>query len=208
MKKCCIIAGGDLHASDRIADYDLLICADAGFRHAKRLGLHPDVLIGDFDSFTEPLPADCEIIRFPEKKDETDTMLAVYCGRDRGYTEFEIYGALGGGRLEHTIANIQMLHHMALQGLHGSLISGPTHVTVQLPGICTYPAKEGYFSLFSLTDECTGITMKGTEYPLSDAVLKNTFPLGVSNRIVDDCAEVTLKNGVLLVIQGKDAPIL
>lgn len=211
MKTCCIIAGGDIHEETVIAGGDLLICADGGYRHARRLGMHPDIMIGDFDSFTEPLPEDCEVLRYPSEKDETDTMLAVYCGRDRGYRNFLIYGALGGGRLEHTIANIQMLHHMALQGLHGTLLDGDTLVTVQMPGTCRYPKHplgDMYFSLFSLTDECNGLTVSGTKYPLEDATLKNSFPLGVSNRIIDEAAEVTLKNGVLLLIQGKDAPIL
>ncbi len=208
MKTCCIIAGGELHGDIVIPEDALLICADSGYRHAKRLGLHPDILLGDFDSFTDPLPEDCEILRFPVEKDETDTMLAVYCGRDRGCWDFRIYGALGGGRLEHTIANIQMLHHMALAGLQGSLLDGDTLVTVQLPGTCRYPDRGGYFSLFSLTDACGGLTVSGTKYPLENAILKNSFPLGVSNQILAQEAVVTLGSGVLLVIQGKDAPIL
>ncbi len=203
---CCILAGGDLHGTITIPEDALLICADAGYAHAKRLGLCPDVVLGDFDSLDEPLPEDCEVLTYPSEKDETDTMLAVYCGRDRGCTEFRIYGALGGSRLEHTVANLQMLHHMALQGLHGVLLDGETMVTVQTAGTCRYPRSDGYFSLFSLTDRCTGLTVKGTKYPLEDALLENQFPLGVSNQIVEDAAEVTLESGVLLVIFGNDAP--
>lgn len=208
MRQCCIIASGDLHGEIAVPEDALLICADGGYRHAKRLGLRPAVLLGDFDSFTEQLPDDCEILRFPSEKDETDTMLAVYCGRDRGCSEFVIYGALGGGRLEHTIANIQMLHHMALQGLHGILADGDTQVTVQTAGTCRYPRNEGYFSLFSLTDVCRGLTVTGTKYTMENGTLRNTFPLGVSNQILEEEAVVSLAEGMLLVICGRDAPIL
>ncbi len=206
MRDCVILAGGDLRGTVRIPAGALLLCADCGYRHAQRLGLVPDILMGDFDSFTEQLPENCEILRHPAEKDETDTMLAVYCGRDRGCTRFHIYGAFGGARLDHSIANLQMLHHMALQGLHGILYDGETQVTVQLAGTLRYPQKHGYLSLFSLTDVCTGLTVKGVKYPLQDAQLTNAFPLGVSNEILEDAAEITLQSGALLVMQTVLSP--
>ncbi len=206
MRTCVIIAGGDLRGDVHVPEGALLICADCGYRHAQRLGLVPDVLMGDFDSFTEQLPDTCTILRHPAEKDETDTMLAVYHGRDRGCTEFHIYGAFGGARLDHSIANLQMLHHMAAQGLHGILYDGGTRVTVQTAGTVRYPKTDGYLSLFSLTDVCTGLTVRGVKYPLESAELSNRFPLGVSNEILADEAEITLQSGVLLIVQTELSP--
>lgn len=207
MRTCVILAGGDLEGKVQIPEGALLICADCGYRHAQRLGFKPDVLMGDFDSYTEPLPEHCEILRHPAEKDETDTILAVYYGRDRGCTEFHIYGAWGGRRPDHSIANLQLLHHMALQGLCGVLHDGDTTMTVQLPGTRTYRKTNGYFSLFALSDSCTGLCISGVKYPLENATLQNSYPLGVSNEILADSAAVTLESGVLLIIQTNESPI-
>ena len=75
MKHCVIIAGGDLRGNIVIPENALVICADCGYRHAKRLGLVPDVLMGDFDSFTDRLPDACTILRHPEILDEVPTEL-------------------------------------------------------------------------------------------------------------------------------------
>lgn len=201
-----IIAGGDLRGTMDIPENALVICADCGYRHAKAQGIVPDVLMGDFDSYTDEFPENCEIIRHPAEKDETDTMLAVYCGRDRGCTEFHIYGAFGGARIDHSISNIQMLHHMAENGLHGILYDGTTKITVQLAGTKRYRRTNGYLSVFSLTDACMGLTMQGTKYPLNDAMLCNTFPLGTSNEILAEYAEISLQSGALLIVQTDLSP--
>lgn len=208
MRSCVIIAGGDLRGNVRIPENALVICADCGYRHAKAQGIVPDVLMGDFDSFLGEFPEQCEIIRHPAEKDETDTMLAVYYGRDRKCTEFHIYGAFGGERIDHSISNIQMLYHMAVNGLHGILYDGTSCLTVQMPGTMRYQRTNGYLSVFSLTDECTGLTMHGTKYPLENARLTNTFPLGTSNEIISEYAEITLESGALLVVQTELSPNL
>ncbi len=201
MRTCVIIAGGDVSGEIAIPGGALVICADCGYRHARRQGIVPDVLMGDFDSFTEPLPADCPVLRHPAEKDETDTTLAVYYGREQGCTEFHIYGALGGARFDHTMANIQLLHHMAQQGLCGILHDKSTTITVQPPGTTQYPAFRGYLSLFALTERCTGVTLEGVKYPLRNAELRCSYPLGVSNEITAAEATVTIESGMLLVIR-------
>lgn len=204
MKNCVILAGGDICGRVEIPEDALVICADCGYRYAAEHGIVPDILLGDFDSWTETLPEAVEQIRFPVEKDETDTVLAVYCGRDRGCTEFFLYGVFGGTRPEHSVANIQLLYHMALQGLHGQLIHGDTRVTVQLPSTVRYPQYEGHFSVFSLTERTEGLTMKGVYYPVENGVLENTFPLGVSNHITEPYAEVSFAKGALLVMQTEE----
>ena len=185
---------------------NVILCADGGYDAALKLGLKPDLLIGDLDSIRSETDVCCPVKHHPAEKDETDTMLAVWYGRDRGCTEFHIYGAFGGARLDHSIANLQMLHHMAEQGLHGTLYDGGTAVTVQTAGTVCYPRTKGYLSLFSLTDECTGLTVTGVKYPLEQGRLTNAFPLGVSNEILAENAEITLESGVLLIVQTDLSP--
>lgn len=203
MRTCIIIAGGDLPGEVEIPEHSLVICADCGYDHAKQLGIVPDVLMGDFDSCTQPLPEDIPVITHPVEKDETDTMLAVWYGEEQGCREFHIYGVFGGARIDHSLANIQMLHNMYTRGLKGILHHGKTTLHVQSPedGTMRYPRFTGDFSLFSLTDCCMGLTIRGVKYPLDSVELRSSFPLCVSNRILAGHAEVSITSGLLLVVQ-------
>ena len=167
MKTCVIIAGGDLPGTIEIPEQTLVICADCGLRHARRLGIVPDVIVGDFDSYTEELPAGCEILRLPVEKDVTDTMQAVLYGEERGCRVFHIYGVFGGARIDHSLANIQMLHTMQTRGLKGVLHHGGTTVETQSPeeGTRRYARFDGDFSVFSLTDKSECFTICVCIYP-------------------------------------------
>jgi thiamine pyrophosphokinase len=59
----------------------------------------------------------------------------------------------------------------------------------------------GYLSIFSLSEKAIGVTLKGLMYSLEDGELTRDFPLGVSNEfIIDEEAEVTVKDGTLLLV--------
>lgn len=203
MRACVILAGGDLPGHVNIPADSLVICADCGLRHAKRLGIVPDILIGDLDSFTEALPAGIPVLRLPVEKDVTDTMQAVLYGAEQGCREFHIYGVFGGARIDHSLANIQVLHMMYTRGLKGVLHHGSTTVETQSPedGTCRYPRFNGDFSVFALTDTCGGLTIRGCKYCVEDIVLRSSFPLGVSNCITADFGEISIRTGLLLIVQ-------
>ena len=115
---------------------DLLIAADGGYAHLSRWGLMPDLVVGDFDS--GPKPAHPQVISLPREKDVTDTWAAAQLGRERGYSVFYIYGGLGG-QLDHTLANIQLLCHMADAGEQGYLVDGQVAVTAVAKARCCLP---------------------------------------------------------------------
>ena len=52
--RAVIIGNGDIkdyqYIKSKINDNDFIICADGGYNHAEKMGIVPDVLIGDFDS--------------------------------------------------------------------------------------------------------------------------------------------------------------
>ena len=128
MKRCAIFAGGDMpkgHPFDSeefYDDFDFFICADSGFSHAERLGIKPDIIVGDFDSYGGELPEDSEIIRTVPEKDDTDTLMAVKKAIELGYTEISLFGALGGKRFEHSIANIQTMLYARENGCKLSIL--------------------------------------------------------------------------------------
>lgn len=206
MSICVIIAGGDVPGRITVPEGGYVICADCGLRYAQAQGITPDLLLGDFDSYTDALPQGIPVLRLPVEKDVTDTMRAVQYGAEQGFTEFCIYGAFGGKRIDHSLANLQMLRYMYDHGLTGTLCHGSTTVSMQSePGkTCRYPRFEGDFSLFSLTEACTGVTIRGTKYDVENITLRSSFPLGVSNCIVADCAEVTIESGLLIVVQVRE----
>ena len=202
---CVIFAGGRISAeSIEIPENAYLICADRGVLTAEKLGLKPDYIVGDFDSLGY-VPQYEGTETHPCQKDDTDTMLAVKHVCEKGFSDVLIYGALGG-RLDHTIANLQALRYLAERGITGVLLEENNRVTMQNGGTkCCYSKREGwYFSLLSFSEECTGVCVSGTEYPLHNAVLTHRFPLGVSNHIQETYAEVSLRKGYLLVIESRD----
>ena len=113
---CYIFGAGSFYGLDRYprAD-DFIIAADGGWLACRKAGITPDLLLGDFDSLSTR-PDFPNILRVPVEKDDTDTMLAVKTGLERGETEFHIYGGMGGRRTDHTIANFQALLYLARRG--------------------------------------------------------------------------------------------
>lgn len=205
-KRCYIFAGSpDADCKDVIFDDDrYVICADGGLKLALRLGIEPDVIIGDFDTYKGKLPEKWEIIKYPPEKDDTDTMLAVKLALNRGYKNITICGGLGG-RLDHTFANLQTLRYILKHGGIGELVGEGNIATMQGAGVRVYSRLRGYYcSLFSFGDECSGITLTGFKYPLKNGTLKNSFPLGASNEVTGKSGVISVEKGSLLVIFSKD----
>ena len=114
MKKCYIFAGGDFDGFfDKIKKDDLLIGADKGYTYIEKLGLRPDLIIGDFDSSKVP-DFDKKIILNPQK-DVTDLYAGLEIATKKGYKDIVIYGGLGG-RLSHTIGNIKIMEEFIKKG--------------------------------------------------------------------------------------------
>lgn len=206
IRKCYIFAGSpEAKCSEIELDKDrYVICADGGYAIAKKLGIKPDVIIGDFDTYTREIQENCEIIKHPAEKDDTDTMLAAKLAINRGYNHITILGALGG-RFDHTIANIQTLRYILKHEAYGEIVGNGNIVLMQGAGIKVYNRMKGYyFSVFSYTEECTGVSLTGFKYPLKNGIIKNSFPIGVSNMITGKSGIVSLESGILLIIFSKD----
>lgn len=207
MARCLIIAAyqtNKIRECISLRPDDFIICADAGYLAAIAEGLEPNVVLGDFDSLDRSRVACQDIIHVPVEKDDTDTMLCLKHGMELGFREFLLVGGIGG-RLDHTIANLQTLLYAALHQVDMEMTDGQNIARVLLPGTYTIPAKRDYkMSLFSMSETCTGITYTGLKYPLADATLVNSFPLGVSNEFVEDRAKVTVKTGHALLVYSRD----
>ena len=202
MAKCVIFcAGGFSGLAEPIQKDDLVIAADGGLVHTDRLGITPQVILGDFDSLGYT-PQGAQV--FPTEKDDTDAMLAARKGLDAGFREFIFYGALEGPRLDHTVSNFQTLQFLADRGASACLVGELQLVTVLKNGTLRFSGRpSGYLSLFCMGADCTGITLRGLKYPLTDAMLTPGFPLGVSNQFLEEPAVITVRDGSLLVIYDR-----
>ena len=197
--RCVIFCAGEFGGlTEPIKDEDLVIAADGGVRHADALGIRPDIILGDFDSLGYA-PEGAE--RYPVEKDDTDAMLAAKRGLQEGCREFLFYGSLDGPRLDHTLANLQMLRFLADRGATGRLLGLRQQVTLLRNGKLTLPPREkGDISLFAFGGEARGVTIKGLKYELEDGTLTPSFPLGVSNSFLGKSAEISVEDGDILVI--------
>lgn len=201
MEKICYLVGAGIFDSTAFApeQADYIIAADGGYLALEKLGIVPDLLVGDFDSIGS-VPVHSNIIRHPVVKDETDMMLAVRQGLELGYRLFYLFGGTGG-RLDHTLANIQLLTYLAGQGARGYLAGDGRLMTVVRDG--TYHFENGHsgiLSAFCLSDRAEDVTIRGLKYPLSNAVLTNDNPLGISNEFLGKEAIFTVKKGIILLM--------
>ena len=90
MNRCVIFGGADMTDMERIRrslrEDDFIICCDSGLKYAEQLSLHPDLIVGDFDSHQRP-ETKTETIVLPREKDDTDTVYAAREAVRRGFEE-------------------------------------------------------------------------------------------------------------------------
>lgn len=204
-KLCYIFGAGERSVCDiSLSPEDLVIAADGGFDYLEALGLRADYVLGDFDSvLSYELPSDC--IRYPKEKDDTDMMLAVKLGLEKGYTEFVIYGGLGG-RLDHTLANIQVLTYLSRHGAEGTLYTSGYAIRVVSDGTISFGkdlpenTPGNLCSVFSLSDTCSSVTIHGLQYETDNITLTNAFPLGISNEFTGKKAYIHVEKGTIAVL--------
>jgi len=210
--KCVIVCNGYGIKKELIEEYKdegtYLICADGGANHLIKLGILPDILIGDFDSISEDVlkfyrAEGVDVIPFPPEKDYTDSELAVNIAISKGFKDIVILGGIGS-RMDHTLANINLLKKLHESGCKGTIAD--ENNKIQLISSHTNLRKiNGYkVTLLALTPKVEGITTNGLYYPLNNYTLMQGSTRGVSNEFLGNEATVSISSGLLLVIMAKD----
>lgn len=203
---CYIIAAGDMYGEiPAVSSEDCVIVADGGYDHLGNLGVKPDFIVGDFDSVQNDFSeTDATVHKHPVIKDDTDTMLAVKIGLNKGYTEFMIYGGVGGKRTDHTVANFQTLAFIAKNGGRGKLVGDGEYFTVICDSEIMLEGEENsFFSVFAYGGNAKGVSISGSHYDVNDAELTPFFPLGVSNKFKEKTVSVSVEKGCLLIVYNK-----
>lgn len=192
-----------------ISDAMLIVCCDSGMAHARKMDIRPTYIVGDFDSAAEE---DMEFFQkmnipkyeFPTEKDETDLQLGISLCLQKGAKEIVILGGIGS-RIDHTLANVQLLLGLLKKGVMAKLVN--EHNVVELidqPTIFRGEVGE-LISTLPLSPCVEGLTIKGVQYPLldRDLYLDDTL-VAVSNVFVQEVVEISFRSGYLLAIRASD----
>ena len=206
-----IVAAGEIHnygsAISFLRKDDYFIFCDGGLSHAESLGIKPNLIVGDFDSCDSDVLSkyeeQCEIIKLPREKDDTDTLYAVKLAVERGYSDFLILGAMGG-RFDHALGNISIL--LYLNELEKTALLVDDYSSMQIVGNKPLLIEDtcSYFSVLTVAGDVSGVTIKNAKYPLENASLSADFQLGISNEVLPGkVAEVSVEHGRVLVVTVK-----
>ena len=207
MRRCVIIGGASIGdygtVSAKLRQDDYMIYCDCGLRHMDGLGAEPDLIVGDFDSYSNP-EFDTETIVLPCEKDDTDTVFAVKEALRRGFEDFLLIGVVGE-RLDHTLGNVSILLMLDSEGKVGTIIDDYSEMEIvsdrcEMP--CIIDDSYVYFSLINISGTARGVTIRGAKYPLENAEITCEYQYGVSNEVLPGCtAEVSVGEGKLLLIK-------
>lgn len=210
--RCGIIANGNITNDEFtkriLRDCEYIICADGGARHLLKIDIVPHLIVGDLDSmdaYTKNyfMQKNVAFIKFPPKKDYTDTELAVEYALDKGANEITFMGVLGS-RMDHSIANITLLLPLLYKGIKGKIVDEHNEMFI----INKYEEVEGeigeFLSIIPLSEKVEGITLEGLEYPLKDCTIHMGQTIGISNRFISKKAKITIGRGNALLIKARD----
>jgi thiamine pyrophosphokinase len=200
-------AGGapdDVGLPDDVGPGPLVVAADSGVHLARRLGLAPDVVVGDLDSvhaeqLAAVVAAGAVVEEHPADKDASDLELALDAAIARGATRVVVLG-LHGGRLDHHLAGLLLLasprwRDVRIEG-HGDagrvvVVHDRADLTGRVGDLCT---------LLPVGGTAVGVTTDGLRWPLRDDDLAPGTTRGLSNVFAAGRATVSLTAGTLLAI--------
>lgn len=204
MRRCVVIGGADIGRYEHIRSYlrvdDFYICCDSGLKHREGLGIVPDLIVGDFDSYENP-HLETETIVLPCKKDDTDTVFAVKEALDRGFHEFLLVGVIGG-RLDHTLGNVSLLLMLDARGKAAVAVDDYSEMEIVSNRPVQISDHYAFFSLLNISGIAQGINIRNAKYPLTDAEITCEYQYGISNEALPGrIAEVSVQRGRLLLIK-------
>ena len=211
--KGCIILNGKINNYKFIKSkinnekYNYIICADGGANHTYKMGIIPNFIVGDLDSAEDNIidyykNNNVKFEKFPSKKDETDTELCIYLANKLECKEIHIIGALGG-RLDHTLANINILSNIKSLDIKCKIISETEEVFIAIDEKVEIEGRVGdIISIIPINGDACGVTLENLEYPLNNYNMKFGIPLGISNVMLDTKCTIKVEKGSLLIIRN------
>ncbi|HWJ80486.1 MAG TPA: thiamine diphosphokinase [Niallia sp.] len=210
-----IMAGGPKDYIPELENYRdnaSWIGVDRGVVYLMEQSIPIEAAFGDFDSVTneewQQIEVSTNILkRFKPEKNETDMELAIQWAIDQGATSIKLFGATGG-RMDHSIANLQLLLREVLrsEGVLIEIIDTKNKVKIVCSG--TYTVEEDsyfpYISFFPYSTNIVGLTLSGFKYPLVRKNLPLSSTLCISNELIRETGTFSFDEGILMVIRSRD----
>lgn len=216
----------DSTLAQRLAkDADLIIAADGGANVARKLGITPDVIIGDLDSITAatkrffsagkrlkplqgssglhvPRPKGRGYTRFVKvsRQDNTDLEKALDHLIEQKIQRATIIAATGK-RLDHTLGNLSVIWNYTKK--INLIFVGDDWTAIPVGREQRLAAKKGTTVSLLPFGVCSGITLRGLQYPLTNATMK-VGEIGVSNVVSKSPFSVQVKKGNVLLMVFAD----
>lgn len=195
--RAVIIGNGDINDYDyirsKIKDGDFIICADGGLRHLENLKIKADLAIGDFDS--SKVRDDIECIIYPADKDFTDGEIALDYAVEKGFDDIVMI-AMTSPRLDHTFTNVML----TVRDGNICLIDEKNEIRSVTDKLVLEGKKGKTMSIIPVFGNLSGVSLKGFRYELSNDILFFGNSRGNSNVITEDKSEITVKDGIGIVI--------
>jgi thiamine pyrophosphokinase len=208
VQRIIILANGELpdinKARSLIQNGDYIICADGGTRHARELGVRPNLIIGDLDS-AEPQTLQkfrdegVEIERYPRDKNETDLELAINRAAELHPKQIIIIAGLGG-RLDQTLANITLLSDDRLSPFNVKLDDGVEKIFFCRDQAQVHGRSGDIVSLIPWLGVVSEIQTQNLKWVLNKETLYPDKTRGISNEMISDTASISIGSGLLLVV--------
>lgn len=204
MKRCVVVGGADINNYEYIRDClcedDYIVFCDSGLKHMDSLGVKPNLIVGDFDSYDNP-NLDVETIVLPCEKDDTDTVFAVKEALKRGFNEFLLIGVIGA-RLDHTLGNVSILMYLDSLSKKGVIIDDYSEMEIVSKEPAFIEDSFEYFSLINVSGKAKGIVVENAKYSLDNAEITCEYQYGISNEVIKgEIAKVSVSDGQLLLVR-------
>ncbi len=189
---------------DKPSEGDLIIAADSGYANALLLGVKPQIVVGDFDSYNGELPRDIEKLQVPAEKDFTDSQLAVDIAKKKGAENIFLIGGLDG-RLDHTLSNLAILESLWHEGIRAIICDGRNRVRyIESTSELVPNVGYRYLSILAVDKKVKGVSIDGCKYPLKKATLCRDCQFAISNEITKNCALISVKRGGIYILESRD----
>ena len=202
--KALIIANGQLPPRQLVrslaSSANLIVCADGGANHARRMDIRPDIILGDLDSISPSTKLIYK--RIPllliSSQESTDLEKAVRYCLERKCKSIDVIGALGS-RIDHAIGALGVFKKFGRRTTI-TLIDGVGKLTLVMRRIRLHMKAGQQLSLIPL-EKTTGVTTRNLKYSLKNETLEIGVREGISNEATAANVTVSLRRGTLLVYQ-------
>ncbi len=210
--KAVVVTNGDirnlLQLKAILEEAETIICADGAAKYLMAVDIVPDVLLGDLDSIASEelkwmVDRGVEPVRFPARKDATDTELAVDYALQLSPEEIILVGGVGS-RWDHSLSNILLLKKLLNHGVRGRIVNEYNEITIIDKSLELEGAIGDIISIIPISEVVRGVNLQGLEYPLVNRTIPMGSSLGISNCLKEARAKITLEEGILLVIKSRD----